>query len=87
MLFSGIVGPQLKAKATGHTDDRGSEANNVKYGQKRADAVQEYLVEEHQIAESRIETDSAGESSPVGDNDTADGREQNRRVEIELYVP
>jgi outer membrane protein OmpA-like peptidoglycan-associated protein len=79
--------PQLRAEATGFTDDRGSEENNVKVGQKRADAVKEYLVEEQQIAESRIQTKSGGESNPVGDNTTAEGRKENRRVEVILHVP
>jgi outer membrane protein OmpA-like peptidoglycan-associated protein len=79
--------PQLRIVATGHTDDRGSEENNIKYGQKRADAVKDYLVEEQQIAANRIETKSEGESNPVSGNDTADGRKENRRVEVVLYVP
>jgi outer membrane protein OmpA-like peptidoglycan-associated protein len=79
--------PQLRAIATGYTDDRGSEDNNIKYGQKRADAVKDYLVKEQQVADSRIETKSGGESNPVADNGTADGRKENRRVEIILYVP
>jgi len=77
---------QLKAMITGHTDDTGSEENNVKVGQKRADAAKDYLVSEHQIDESRIETKSAGESQPIADNDTKEGREENKRVEIELSV-
>lgn len=79
--------PELQARITGHTDDRGSEEGNMKYGLRRAEAVQSYLVEEHSIAEDRIETASAGESDPIGDNTTADGRKENRRVVVELYVP
>jgi outer membrane protein OmpA-like peptidoglycan-associated protein len=77
---------QLRAVITGHTDDTGSEENNVKAGQKRADAAKAYLVKEHQIDESRIETKSAGESKPISDNGTKEGREENKRVEIELSV-
>lgn len=79
--------PQLRVVATGYTDDRGSEENNIKYGQRRADSVKKYLVDEHQIADSRIETKSGGESNPVADNTTAEGRKENRRVEVVLYVP
>ena len=79
--------PELKAKLTGHTDDRGGEEGNVKFGLKRAEAVKSYLVKEHSIAEDRIETASAGEAEPVGDNTTAEGRKENRRVVVELYVP
>ena len=78
---------QLKALITGHTDDRGSEENNLKVGQKRADGTKDYLVKEHPIDESRIETESAGETKPISDNSTAEGRKENRRVELELFVP
>ena len=78
---------QLRAMLTGHTDDRGSEEVNERTGQRRADAVKAYLVDEQNVAESRIEAGSAGETMPAADNETAQGREDNRRVEIELYVP
>ena len=79
--------PQLRATITGHTDDRGGESGNERYGQRRADAVKDYLVEENNISEGRIETKSAGESQPMADNSTAQGRQENRRVEVELSVP
>ncbi len=79
--------PQLRATITGHTDDRGSERANERYGQRRADAVKNYLAREHNIDEGRIETKSAGESQPMADNSTAQGRQENRRVEVELSVP
>lgn len=79
--------PQLRARITGHTDDRGSEQANMRVGQRRADAVKDYLVKQHNLDPNRIETRSAGESSPIADNTTAEGRKQNRRVEIELFVP
>ena len=79
--------PALRATLTGHTDDRGSEGNNEKVGLKRAQAAQGYLVKEQQIEEGRLATASAGESQPVADNQTDEGREENRRVEIELFVP
>ena len=78
---------QLRVTLTGHTDDRGSEAVNERTGQRRAAAVKAYLVDEQNVAESRIETGSAGEAQPTADNETAQGRQDNRRVEIELYVP
>jgi len=79
--------PQLKAKITGHTDDKGSEKVNQKVGLKRADAVKDYLVKQHNIDPARIETSSAGEGSPIADNATEEGRKRNRRVVIELLVP
>ncbi len=79
--------PQLKAVITGHTDDRGSEKANERIGLRRAEAVKDYQVKEHNIAASRTETRSAGESQSIADNKTAAGRKENRRVEIELFVP
>lgn len=78
--------PQLRASITGHTDDRGSEGGNQRYGQRRADALKDYLVSEHSVSEGRIEAKSAGESQPVSDNNTPQGRQDNRRAEVELYV-
>lgn len=79
--------PQLRARLTGHTDDTGSEQANEKAGMKRAEQVQDYLVKQHSIDTSRIELKSAGETSPIADNSTKEGQKQNRRVEVELYVP
>lgn len=79
--------PNLHAKITGHTDSRGSERANERVGLRRANSARDYLVKEHQIDAGRIETVSAGESQPIADNDTSEGRKQNRRVEVELYVP
>ena len=78
---------QLRVMLTGHTDDRGSEAVNERTGQRRADAVKAYLVDEQNVNESSIQAGSAGETQPTADNETAEGRQDNRRVEIELYVP
>lgn len=77
----------LRASLTGHTDSRGSEGGNERMGLKRAEKVQQYLVKEHKIDEGRIATASAGESQPIADNKTAEGRKENRRVEAELFVP
>ena len=79
--------PQLRATITGHTDERGSEQTNQRVGQHRADALKNYLVSEHSISEGRIQSGSAGESQPMADNDTPQGRMENRRGEVELYVP
>lgn len=79
--------PQLRARVTGYTDSRGSERANQTAGQRRADSVKDYLVKQHKIDAGRIETKSGGSSNPIADNATEEGRRQNRRVEIELYVP
>lgn len=73
--------PQAKVEVTGHTDSSGPEAYNQKLSEKRAQAVATAL-EEKGIAASRITATGQGESNPVASNKTAEGREQNRRVEI-----
>ena len=79
--------PQLRATLTGHTDDSGSEEINERVGLRRADAVRSYLVSEQNIGEGRIETQSAGETQPIANNSTPQGQSDNRRVEVELFVP
>ncbi len=69
--------------AEGHTDSRGSDAYNMGLSRRRADSVKKYLVD-HGVAASRISTEGFGESKPVATNATADGRQQNRRVELRL---
>jgi OOP family OmpA-OmpF porin len=69
--------------ATGHTDSVGTDAYNQKLSVRRADAVKKYLVSKG-IADNRIQIEGKGESQPVADNKTADGRAKNRRVQIEV---
>ena len=63
----------------GHTDSTGSKDYNDKLGEERAEAVRRYL-NQHGVALNRIGTISYGPDSPVADNKTRDGRQQNRRV-------
>lgn len=79
--------PSLMATITGHTDSVGSEKGNMRGGAKRADRAKAYLTTQHSVGDSRIATKSAGESMPIADNKTREGRKENRRVEVELYVP
>lgn len=67
----------------GHTDSVGSEAYNLKLGERRANAVKAYLVSKG-LEHNRIYAESKGESKPVADNKTREGRAKNRRVEIEV---
>ena len=69
--------------ATGHTDSVGTDAYNQKLSVRRADAVKKYLVSKG-IADNRIQIEGKGESQPVADNKTDDGRAKNRRVQIEV---
>lgn len=64
----------------GHTDADGEEATNMKLSQDRAEAVKNALVNIYQIDAGRLQTEGKGESEPVGDNGTVDGKAQNRRV-------
>jgi len=73
--------PRLHVSAEGHTDSVGSRAYNMRLSERRAQAVKEYLVR-NGIDASRIDVRGLGEADPVASNDTADGRAQNRRVEI-----
>ena len=66
---------------TGHTDNVGSEADNLILSKKRADAVKNYLVSKG-IEQNRIETIGKGDSEPLVSNETPQGREKNRRVEF-----
>ena len=63
----------------GHTDSIGSDAYNQKLSERRAATVREYLIAQG-IAESRMSPTGFGESQPVADNKTAEGRAENRRV-------
>ncbi len=69
--------------AIGHTDSIGSNAYNQKLSMRRASAVKAYLVSKG-IAANRIYTEGKGETQPVADNKTKEGRAKNRRVEIEV---
>ena len=65
----------------GHTDATGDDARNLELSKKRADAVKDYLVSRG-VAAERIRAEGRGKQEPVAPNDTAEGRAQNRRVEI-----
>ena len=69
--------------ATGHTDSVGKAEYNQKLSVRRADSVKEYLVSAG-VAADRIYTSGKGETQPVADNKTKEGRDKNRRVEIEV---
>ena len=69
--------------ATGHTDSVGSDAYNQKLSERRAAAVKDYLVSKG-IPAAKITTIGKGESQPVATNKTAEGRQKNRRVDIEF---
>jgi len=65
----------------GHTDSQGTDSHNMDLSQRRADAVRTYLVQKDYGADL-IQANGMGEGSPVADNGSAEGRANNRRVEI-----
>src|SRR5688500_7779698 len=74
-------------EVSGFADTTGSVARNRVLSQRRADTVIRYLIETHNIPLRRIVTPYGfGETNPVAENNTRDGRAQNRRVEIKLLV-
>lgn len=74
--------PALKLSIEGHTDSDGEEAYNQDLSQRRAASVKAYLVSTYQIDASRLETKGFGESKPIDANTTAEGKANNRRVEL-----
>ncbi len=72
-----------KVSITAHTDSMGSEAYNQALSEKRAQDVADYLAGKG-ISTDRMMVSGMGESAPVADNSTRDGRAQNRRVEVEI---
>lgn len=69
----------------GHTDNVGSEDYNYELGKKRADAVSRYLITQKKMDPLRVVSVSYGESAPMIENNTAQGRAKNRRVELLIY--
>jgi len=69
----------------GHTDNVGAEDVNYELGKKRADAVSRYLITQKKMDPLKVIAVSYGESAPLQDNSTGQGRAKNRRVEILVY--
>ncbi len=75
--------PQTRVIVEGHTDSKGKDDYNMELSRKRADAVMQELVKRG-VNPSQIQTAAYGETMPVASNDTAEGRQRNRRVEIKI---
>jgi len=71
----------LDVMIEGHTDSVDTDDFNMKLSQKRADSVKNYLVTKFGIAASRLDAKGYGETRPIADNNTKEGRQANRRVE------
>jgi OmpA-OmpF porin, OOP family len=74
--------PGLRIRIEGHTDSEGGEDHNQELSVRRADSVKQFLVERYGVDDSRLESAGFGASRPVSDNASAEGRQQNRRVEL-----
>ncbi len=75
--------PALRIQINGHTDDVGSDDDNLKLSDARAKAVYDFLVAAN-IREDRMRYKGFGESKPIDTNDTPEGRQNNRRTEFEV---
>ncbi|HEX6570371.1 MAG TPA: OmpA family protein [Steroidobacteraceae bacterium] len=78
--------PERSVVIEGHTDSVGGEDYNLGLSQRRAESVRSYLTR-HGVDPSRVTTQGMGESAPVASNESAGGRQQNRRVEIIVSNP
>jgi len=78
--------PTVVLDIQGHTDDQGGDAMNQTLSENRAAAVVEYLIGKG-IARERLTSKGFGESQPVAPNNTAEGRQKNRRTEFHIRTP
>lgn len=74
--------PDLRIRIEGHTDNVGNAAFNQTLSEKRAAAVKAFLEKEYGIKGDRLEAQGFGDTRPVASNDTPEGRQSNRRVEL-----
>jgi outer membrane protein OmpA-like peptidoglycan-associated protein len=78
--------PKRTAAIEGFTDSMGSDDMNQSLSERRANAVKNYLVGQG-VSSARLTSSGRGENSPIADNDSAAGRQQNRRVEVVINQP
>ncbi len=73
--------PNLNVAVEGHTDSVGSDEYNQTLSEQRADAVRQYFIQSG-VAETAVTARGFGKTQPIAPNDTAEGRQRNRRVEL-----
>lgn len=78
-----VARPELRVEIGGHTDSRGSDTYNQSLAEQRAQSVQAYLTEQG-VGADRLSAVGYGESQPLADNETDEGQERNRRVELKV---
>jgi outer membrane protein OmpA-like peptidoglycan-associated protein len=74
--------PELKLTIEGHTDNVGSAASNQALSEKRAAAVRQALIDTYGVDAGRLQARGLGQTKPAASNDTPEGRQSNRRVEL-----
>jgi len=85
--FAGILlaYPDLRLEVDGHTDSVGADAYNQQLSEKRADSVRDYLISQG-VNGTRLVAKGYGETQPIADNATAEGRASNRRVVMKVIA-
>lgn len=73
--------PSLRIEIQGHTDNMGSASANKRLSERRAQSVMQYLIDQG-VDEERLQWAGYGQTQPMASNETAEGRKQNRRVEL-----
>lgn len=77
--------PDSKISIEGHTDSFGGDASNLQLSQKRADAVTQYLLANMSIDRSKVSSVGYGETKPIANNETKEGRAKNRRIDLIIH--
>jgi len=78
--------PNSKIVIEGHTDNIGNDAYNLNLSAERARAVQQYLIANMGLSEDRAQAVGYGEESPISNNESEEGRAQNRRIDVVISV-
>ncbi len=78
-----VKNPTMRIEVAGHTDNVGDDKLNLQVSQRRANSIKEYLVQKG-ISDKRIIAKGYGETAPLADNATEEGRTRNRRIEIRM---
>ena len=78
--------PDTRILIEGHTDNVGNPVSNQQLSEKRAQSVKDWLVISSNVPEGRFEVKGLGDTKPIADNQTEDGKAKNRRVEI-ILIP
>lgn len=84
-VIKGMGDPNLKVEIGGHTDNVGSQPFNLMLSQQRAESVRQYLISKG-VDSNQLSAQGYGRAQPVADNETEEGRAQNRRVEFRIVL-